>query len=81
MRKPRKILREVEKFEARKFREAGMSVRNCATYFDVSVATVCRGLADMRAKFGPEKLPARLRPLARSSIEKSSPSQAHASTT
>ena len=55
MKKPYRSLREVEKFEARQFREAGMPVRDCAKYFDVSLATLMRGLADMRAKFGPEK--------------------------
>ena len=53
-RKPRRILKEVDKFEARQFREVGMSVKDCAAYFDVSVATLLRGLADMREKFGPD---------------------------
>ena len=55
MRKRRKSMREGEKFEARLFREAGQSIKGCADYFNVSVATLCRGLADMRAKFGPER--------------------------
>lgn len=71
MRKRRKVMRDVEKFEARQFREAGMSVRDCAAYFDVSVATLMRGLAEMRAKFGPEKLPRNRRHLARCRVEKS----------
>lgn len=54
MRKRRKAMRDVEKFEARHFREIGMSLKACADYFDVSIATLCRGLADMRARFGPE---------------------------
>lgn len=67
-RKPRRVLREVEKFEARQFREVGMSIKDCAAYFDVSVATVMRGLADMRAKFGEEKVPLRRRQYARNPI-------------
>ena len=67
-RKPRRILKEVDKFEARQFREVGMSVKDCAAYFDVSVATLLRGLADMREKFGPEKLPGKRRHLARSHL-------------
>lgn len=67
-RKPRRVLRDVEKFEARRFREVGMSIKDCATYFDVSVATLMRGLADMRAKLGEEKVPPRRRQYARNPI-------------
>jgi transposase len=67
-RKPRKQLKPVEKFEMRQFREVGMSIKDCATYFQVSVATAMRALAEMREKFGPEKLPATRRHLARSGI-------------
>lgn len=58
-------LKPVEKFEMRQFREAGMPIRECATYFKVSIATAMRALAEMREKFGPEKLPPRKRHLAR----------------
>ena len=71
VRKRRKIMRDVEKFEARQFIEAGMPVRGCADYFDVSMATLMRGLAEMRAKFGPEKRPAHRRHLARARVENS----------
>ncbi len=67
-RKRRKQLRPVEKFEMRQFREAGMAIKDCATYFDVSVATALRALAEMREKFGPEKLPPARRHLARSHL-------------
>lgn len=67
-RKPRKQLRPVEKFEMRQFREVGMSIKDCATYFQVSIATAMRALAEMRAKFGPEKLPPTRRHLARSHL-------------
>jgi len=67
-RKPRKQLRPVEKFEMRQFREAGMSIKDCATYFDVSLATAMRALAEMREKFGPEKLPPARRHLARAHL-------------
>jgi len=70
VRKRRKVMRDVEKFEARKFREVGMSVADCARYFDVSVATMMRGLAEMREKFGPEQYKNR-RHLALSRIERS----------
>jgi transposase len=62
------VLRPVEKFEMRQFREAGMSIKDCAIYFQVSLATTMRGLAEMREKFGPEKLPATRRHLARSHL-------------
>ena len=71
MRKRRKVWRDVEKFEARQFREAGMSMADCCTYFDVSMATLKRGLAEMAAKFGPEQLPRHRRHLARRRIEPS----------
>lgn len=60
------LLRPVDKFEMRQFREAGMSVSECAKYFRVHIATAMRALAEMREKFGPEKLPANRRHLARS---------------
>lgn len=67
-RKRRKQLKPVEKFEMRQFREVGMSIKDCATYFQVSVATAMRALAEMREKFGAEKLPATRRHLARSHL-------------
>lgn len=69
-RKRRKTMRDVEKFEARQFREVGMSIRACADYFNVSVATLCRGLAEMRERLGPEQFKQR-RHLARARNEKS----------
>jgi transposase len=81
MRKPYRTMREVDKFEARQFREVGMSVRDCATYFNVSVATVMRGLAEMRAKFGPEKLPRNRRHLARARVENCASGEENASIT
>lgn len=65
MRKRRKELETREKFEARQLREAGMSLNDLARWFDVHRATICRGLAEMREKLGPEKLPANRRHLAR----------------
>jgi hypothetical protein len=32
-------LKPVEEFELRQFREAGMSIAHCASYFHVSIAT------------------------------------------
>lgn len=66
--KPRRaagFLRPVDKFEMRQFREAGMAIRQLMSYFDVSEATVHRALAEMREKFGPEKLPENRRHFAR----------------
>lgn len=59
------FLKPVEKFEMRQFRESGMSIRQCASWFKVSMATAMRALAEMREKFGPEKLPPAKRHLAR----------------
>jgi hypothetical protein len=47
-----------DEFELWQSREAGVSVKDCAAYFNVSVATVLRILAKLRKKFGRmEKLP------------------------
>jgi transposase len=45
-----------QKFDMRKHRENGMSVKQCASYFDVSIATAMRVLAEQRKLFGPEQL-------------------------
>lgn len=68
--RPAGQLREIEKFEMRQFREAGMSVAGCASYFNVSVATAMRALAEMREKFGPERMPAHRRQFARPTLRK-----------
>ena len=68
-RRPEGNLKPVEKYSMREFREAGMSIANCASYFDVSVATAHRALAEMREKFGPEKLPRKRRQLARPTLQ------------
>lgn len=44
-----------DKFYARQLREDGVSVKDVAKYMGVSVATLMRGLAELRAKLGPEK--------------------------
>lgn len=54
---PQPSLTAVDKFQIRQFREAGVSVKDCAAYAGVSVATCLRALAELRAKLGPEKLP------------------------
>lgn len=61
-------LKTAEKFEMRLNRESGMSIRQCALWFNVSMATAMRALAEMRERFGPEKLPPAKRHLARSHI-------------
>lgn len=38
-------LKPVEEFELRQFREAGVSISGCASYFHVSMATVNHVLA------------------------------------
>lgn len=65
MRKRRKEMATKEKFEARQLREVGMSLNDLARWFDVHRATVCRALAEMREKLGPEKLPPNKRHLVR----------------
>jgi hypothetical protein len=65
MRKHRKEMETREKFEARQLREVGMSLNDLSRWFDVHRATICRALAEMREKLGPEKLPANKRHLVR----------------
>jgi hypothetical protein len=48
-------LRPVDRMEMRLMRESGVELKDCASYFGVSVATACRVLADLRKKLGPEK--------------------------
>jgi hypothetical protein len=64
-------LKPVEKFSIRQFREAGMSIQQLSGYFNVSMATVYRALAEMREKFGPEALPRARRQLARPTLQTS----------
>ncbi len=55
--RPRKLSTRDE-FEIWQSREAGVSVKDTAAYFDISVATCLRTLAKLRQKFGRfEKLP------------------------
>lgn len=51
-----KVLERKEEFEIRLMREAGVSIKDCAAYFDISEATVYRVLSQLRAQCGPEKL-------------------------
>lgn len=74
--KRNKYLNPLEKFEMRRFREVGMSVKGCADYFNVSLATAHRALAEMREKFGPEQLPEHRRQYARPTLHKPSLSPA-----
>lgn len=68
-RRPEGYLKPLEKFEIRQFREAGMSIQQLSGYFNVSMASVHRALAEMRAKFGPETLPKNRRQLARPMLQ------------
>lgn len=55
--RPRKLTTRDE-FEIWQSREAGISVKDTAKYFQISVATCLRTLAKLRQKFGRvEKLP------------------------
>lgn len=48
-------LRPVDKMEMRLMREAGATVKQCAGYFNCSVPTAMRALADLRRRMGPEQ--------------------------
>jgi DeoR/GlpR family transcriptional regulator of sugar metabolism len=50
------VLERKDEFELRLMREAGVSIKDCAAYMDISKATVYRTLAKLRAQCGPEKL-------------------------
>lgn len=65
MRKQRKELEVRDKFEARQLRETGMSLNDLSRWFNVHRATICRALAEMREKLGPEQLPRNKRHLVR----------------
>lgn len=51
------LLTPRDEFEIRQLRESGVSIRDCASYKNVSKATVYRVLKKLREKLGPEKLP------------------------
>ena len=53
------LLKPSDRMELRLMREAGVSIKDACAYFEVSVATGMRILADLRKKLGPEKLPRR----------------------
>lgn len=67
-RKRRKSLPPADQYHARKMREIGMPVKECADYFDVSVATLMRGLAEIRERLGPENFVESRRQFARPSL-------------
>jgi DNA invertase Pin-like site-specific DNA recombinase len=46
-----------QEFLMRQYREAGMTIKQCESAFNVSRTTVYRVLAKQRKMFGPEKLP------------------------
>jgi predicted DNA-binding protein (UPF0251 family) len=51
------LLTPREEFEIRQLRESGVSIRDCASYMNVSQTTVYRVLRKLRKKLGAEKLP------------------------
>lgn len=55
MRKQYKHLSEFEKFDLRKYREAGATIEELTLLCGASAASVQRALAEMREKFGPEQ--------------------------
>lgn len=67
-RRPEGNLTAVEKFQMRQFRESGVSIKECASYHHVSVATAMRALAELRERLGPEVIPLRRRQFARNPV-------------
>jgi predicted DNA-binding protein YlxM (UPF0122 family) len=61
-------LSEREKHELRLYREAGVSIAHLAGMWHVSTKTVYDILAELRAKLGPERLPAHKQHLARKQL-------------
>lgn len=61
-------LRPVDRMEMRLMREAGATVAQCAAYQNVSVATACRVLAELRKLLGPENFKGAARQRARSHL-------------
>jgi predicted DNA-binding protein (UPF0251 family) len=49
-------LKPIEKFELRLQREAGVTITDCAKYWNIDRSTALRILAELRRKLGPEKL-------------------------
>lgn len=61
-----------DKWELRQYREAGVSVRECAQLLNCSEPTAYRALAELREKFGAEKIHRLRRQFARPSCRASS---------
>jgi hypothetical protein len=59
MRGRKAIMKPADRMEMRLMREAGVSIKDAAGYFNVSMATAMRVLADLRTKLGPENFKAR----------------------
>lgn len=67
----KRALTQAQKFELRQFREAGVPVKLCASYMNVSVPTAMRALAELRERLGPETVPVRRRHLVRHTVDTS----------
>lgn len=64
-----------EKHELRRYREAGVSIARLASMWKLAPTTVHKILAEMRARLGPEELPAGKKHLARRHLFISSKSE------
>lgn len=59
-----------DKWELRQYREAGVSVRQCAQLLNCSEATAYRALAELREKFGAEQVHRLRRQFARPTLHR-----------
>lgn len=65
-------IREIDKFEMRLAREAGISIDDIGGMWKIGKRRVHEILAELRVKFGPEKMPTHKRQLVRLNCRRSS---------
>lgn len=74
--RPQKVSR-ADQHEMRRYREAGVPIKDLAKMWNIAETTVCAILRGLRKQLGPEKLPEHKKHLARYQLftcEKNTPS-------
>lgn len=77
--RPQKVC-QADKHEMRRYREAGVPIKDLAKMWNIAETTVCAILRGLRKQLGPEKLPEHKKHLARHQLftcEKTTSSESH----
>lgn len=71
---------QANQHEMRRYREAGVAIKDLAKMWNIAETTVCQILRRLRAQLGPEKLPEHKKHLARQYLftcEKTTSTESH----